>query len=736
MNTRKLFGFAAIVAVIALSMTALSLTGCPTTDNGGNLKTLSGNITISGNSDVTVTTGTELTAAYDGDEEVTYQWYKDGKAIDGATTDKFTPSEAGTYTVTVSVEGYTSKTSEPIEVTGESLQDLSGEVTISPTANVTTGMKLTAAYSGAETVTYQWNKNGTAIENATEEEYTPSEAGNYTVTVKADGYKEKTSDAVTVISVFTTAPILTLEPDNGKITYTWTASDPAADSYDVYWKQGSDLDADALKTTGTKKTGAVSGGEITGLTNNVTYSVIVSANKAGYAGIDSDVETAIPSPPYYITGSGTAFTAKKGSSTGATVGTADQPIQDVIDAIRGDAAGKACIIHFGEEDGSDALDIGTASVSFANDGTNTWGLVELGGKITGSSTNTAVAGTSATIAIDGTVSVNSTAYIANTTTDANAKAIYNNSTGALTISGGTIQADVGIAVYNASTGKITVSGTETKITSANVTASSGTIIIANSGTDTAARLVIEGGTVENKNDTNSRAIRNASTGAVNITGGTVSATSGYAVYNNSTGAVTISGGTISATTSSTVYNTTGTVSISGGTVSATSGYAVNNYSTGAVTISGGTVSATSGRAVNNNSTGKITVSGTAKVTSANNIDTFGTIFIASSGTATAARLEISGGTIENTSTAANGNAIRNSSTGAITISGGTVSTSAASGKAIYNNTTGAVNITGGTVSATGESGYSIYNNSTGVVTVTSPPAVIVGITNPPNLLTP
>jgi hypothetical protein len=767
MKTHKLFGFAAIVAVIALSMTALSLTGCPTTDNGGNLKTLSGSITISGNSGETVTTGTKLTADYDGDEEVTYQWNKNGTAIEGATGNEYTPDEAGSYTVTVSATGYTSKTSDPITVTGESLQDLSGEVTVTPNTDVTTGMKLTAAYSGNEAVTYQWNKNGTAIANATGNEYTPSEAGSYTVTVKADGYKEKTSDAVTVISAFTAAPELTLEPGNGKITYTWTESDPAADSYDVYYIQGDNKTAAEVKASTTKIIGATSGGEITGLTNGTTYCVIVSANKAEYPSIDSGVETATPAMVYRITGSGTEFTATK---NGATFGTANQPIQDVINAIRGDASGTVCIIHFG--DGNTALDIGSSSVSFANDGTNTWGLVELGGKITSSVSST----TSGTIAIADTVSVTSTADIANTATGTDGRAIYNNSTGTLTIcdgtvsattsravhnastgavnisggtvsttsspavynastgavniSGGTVSATTSSAVYNASTGKITVSGTETIITSENISGSSGTIFIANNGSG-GDRLIIEGGTVKNTaSNAAARAIYNNSTGALTISGGTVSATTGYAVYNYSTGKITVSGtetmitsestnGTIylyaespleitggtventSTTTTSAIRNNyNGTVIISGGTVSAKTGYAV--YSTGnnaVVTISGGTVSATTGCAVYNNQAGKITVSGTAKVTSANTDAAQGTIFIASSGTAIVARLVIEGGTVENTSTT--------------------------TGNAIYNASTGAVNIIGGTVSKAGTTGNAIYNNSTGVVTI-DPAATIVG----------
>jgi len=469
------------------------------------------------------------------------------------------------------------------------------------------------------------------------------------------------------------------------------------------------------------------------------------------------VETATPAIVYKITGSGTEFTATK---SGATVGTAGQPIQTVINAIRTDADVADCVIHFG--DGTDTLNIGTTSAIFNNTG-GTWGLVELRGKITSvvPYSSNPPAGT---IVIAGNISVTSTADIANTVN--NGYAICPNSTGTLTISGGTVSAPLGYAVRSDFTsgsgiGRITVSGT------AKVTTVDGKLAIyIQKGS-----LVIEGGTISTSSEkTDASAVNTIriDAGPVMISGGTilVSAEKGmgdiYAVCNNSTDAVTISGGTISAIGK---------------------GIAVANSNTGTVTISGGTVQATGtyGLAVRNNSTGKITVSGTAHITSANTDSTQGTIYIASDGTATAERLVITGGRVENTSTTT-GNAVYNlSSTGGVTISGGTISaaagvavynantgkitvsgtahitsantistqgtiliannltataerlvitggrvenTSTTTGNAVYNNSTGAVTISGGTVSKAGAGNYAVYINSTGEVNITS--GTIVG----------
>jgi len=259
-------------------------------------------------------------------------------------------------------------------------------------------------------------------------------------------------------------------------------------------------------------------------------------------------QPAAPSPPpppaptgpiYIITGSGTAFSATTG---GAAVGTAGQPIQTVIEAIRAHAAGKDCQIQFGN--GTAVLDIGTATITLNNTGGD-WGEITLRGKITGAGAGKY----SYVINITANLTVTSIADI--TCTSADTDPLRNSSTGVLTVAGGTItlNAEAGTALLNSGSGTLNITG--------------GTIVA------TAGKEYLQG--VFND------------FGTVNITGGTIQASSGRAVRIPQ-GKLNMSGGTIQATTGTAFTNTTATVNITGGTVenTATGGYAIRNESSSSV----------------------------------------------------------------------------------------------------------------------------------------------------------
>ena len=263
--------------------------------------------------------------------------------------------------------------------------------------------------------------------------------------------------------------------------------------------------------------------------------------------------------------------------------------------------------------------------------------------------------------------------------------LKNNASLTLDLKGKTFEGSI---VYNCESGKLTIDDTigGGKITSAQSSFSSGTIVASGSSEKTSV-LEIKGGTVENSDTSGyfgngGNAILSKRC-TVNVTGGTVTSASGGAAILNANaypfGIVNVSGGTVKSTN----INGTG---------------AIYNEAIGTVNVSGGTVDGKSRYAIYNNSTGKITISGTAMV--------YGSqagIYLRE-GTANTTVLEITGGTVENSTT---GDAVRNAGSGIVRISGGLVRATAEGGTAIRNSI-GKISILGGTVEHTA-AGKAIYN---------------------------
>jgi len=322
---------------------------------------------------------------------------------------------------------------------------------------------------------------------------------------------------------------------------------------------------------------------------------------------------------YIITGSGAQFTATKNGTAIQT----NRPLQSIIDVIKSDAAGAACTIQF--ENGTNTLNTGTNSITFNGGvGGTDWGLITLTGKMTSSCSDYS---TGPVYLING-VSINSKADITNTGVEWG-NVIHNNSTGTLTVSGGTLLAtgpgEVH-AIFNESSGTVNVTG--------------GTISVTG-------------------DDYMNCAIYNESSGTINVSGGTISkaGSRGNAIFNTASGAIIISGGTINATCDiEAVYNIrSGTIEVSGGTIAAKS-WAIKNEGDGTIDISGGTISTAEDyyTLFNYDPSGTITVRG-------------GTITGIKTIWGNAGMVNISGGMI----LAKEGYAIRHAG-GTITISGGIV----------------------------------------------------------------
>ena len=110
------------------------------------------------------------------------QWYKDGQVINGAGGITLMANASGTYTVTATTNGITSPQSNGIAVTVN-------PIPVKPTITRNGSQLVSSAATGN-----QWYKDGTAIGSATGSSITPTEAGNYTVKVTANGCASDESD--------------------------------------------------------------------------------------------------------------------------------------------------------------------------------------------------------------------------------------------------------------------------------------------------------------------------------------------------------------------------------------------------------------------------------------------------------------------------------------------------------------------------------------------------------------
>lgn len=162
--------------------------------------------------------GTKLTAkpgTWSPSATLTYQWYRNGKAVSGATKSTYTTKSTDggakfTVKVTAKKSGYTTAAKTSAAVTILKKLTRTPVPKISGTPKVMS--KLTAKPGtwgpGTVTKTYQWYRNGKAIAGATKSTYTPRLNDAYAkftvkVTGKRSGYASvtKTSVAVTASGI-------------------------------------------------------------------------------------------------------------------------------------------------------------------------------------------------------------------------------------------------------------------------------------------------------------------------------------------------------------------------------------------------------------------------------------------------------------------------------------------------------------------------------------------------------
>jgi Immunoglobulin domain len=204
---------------------------------------------------VTVGQAATFTVTATGTAPFTYQWYKGGVAISGATSNSYTtPATVSTdngslYSVTVTNSaGIT--TSAPATLTVAA-----GGTTVNPTAPTITGQPVgqtitvgqtatfTVTATGTGPISYQWYKGGVAVSGATSSSYTtpPTVSGDngslYTVAVTGTAGTVTSAPATLTVNVLaptlTFAPIASQNYGNAPFTVSVTSASSGAVTYSV-----------------------------------------------------------------------------------------------------------------------------------------------------------------------------------------------------------------------------------------------------------------------------------------------------------------------------------------------------------------------------------------------------------------------------------------------------------------------------------------------------------------------
>jgi predicted secreted protein len=186
-----------------------------------------------------------------------YQWKREGIPV-GSDLNEFTATDAGTYSLIVSnVSGCFANSSNVINVSNVNSQLISTFKVNGPTS-FCQGGNVELSVTNNPLFTYQWQKDGTDIAEATTNAYTAQYSGTYALYVRnSDGCRNKTEDVNVIVSNLPVAPLITsggplvfCQDDSVILSVTNTPG------YIYHWKHndnstGSNLNSYAAKSAGT-----------------------------------------------------------------------------------------------------------------------------------------------------------------------------------------------------------------------------------------------------------------------------------------------------------------------------------------------------------------------------------------------------------------------------------------------------------------------------------------------------
>lgn len=174
------------------SLLATDSTGCASLSN---VVTTTGSahvISALGSTDICA--GSKVTLSAQTGAGFSFQWYRNNGVISGATGSSYSASSHGNYYCRITAPGCTGNSNTIVVAV---INNPTPTISANGSLNICSGSAVLLSTNNFPGVTYQWERNGSAVNGATAQLYSTSLAGTYRVTQTANGCSKK-SPAISI----------------------------------------------------------------------------------------------------------------------------------------------------------------------------------------------------------------------------------------------------------------------------------------------------------------------------------------------------------------------------------------------------------------------------------------------------------------------------------------------------------------------------------------------------------
>ncbi len=150
-----------------------------------------GSTTITANGSTNICAASTVTLSATTGTGITYQWYRNNIAINGAIGSNYTVSSHGTYYCNITVPPGSGCSGQSNSIVVTVINNPTPTIAANGPTTICDGSTVELTTNNYTGVTYQWEKNGNVIAGATGQTYTATTAGTYRVSQTANGCTKK-----------------------------------------------------------------------------------------------------------------------------------------------------------------------------------------------------------------------------------------------------------------------------------------------------------------------------------------------------------------------------------------------------------------------------------------------------------------------------------------------------------------------------------------------------------------